>query len=78
MLHQFINRLTHQVEPIVECLIRGKVREPGKQIFFGECMYLFDAKIALIRSAEQIYGKLLLISEDRCSVITEPLTVELQ
>ena len=28
------NRLTHQVQPIVECLIRGKVREPGKQIFF--------------------------------------------
>ena len=78
MLHQFINRLTHQVQPIVECLIRGKVREQGKQIFFGECMYLFDAKIALIRSAEQIYGKQLLSSEDRCSVITEPLTVELQ
>ena len=77
MLHQFINRLTHQVQPIVECLIRGKVRESGKQIFYGECMYLFDAK-TLIRSAEQIYGKQLLSSEDRCSVITEPLTVELQ
>ena len=36
MLHQFINRLTHQVQPIVECLIRRKVREPGKQIFFVE------------------------------------------
>ena len=24
MLHQFINRLTHQAQPIVECLIRGE------------------------------------------------------
>jgi hypothetical protein len=59
-------------------LIRRKVREPGKQIFFGECMYLFDAKIALIRSAEQIDSKQLLISEDWGSVVTEPLAVELQ
>ena len=78
MLHQFINRLTHQVQPIVECLIRGKVREPGKQIFFGECMYVFDFKVLLISSTEQIYSKLFLIGKDWMIVVTEPLTVELE
>ena len=78
MLYEFVNRSTHPVQPIVECLIRRKIGKPRKQIFFSECMYLFDVEAVLICSTEQIYSKQFLIGEDRICIVTESLAVELQ
>ena len=41
-------------------------------------MYVFDFKVLLISSVEQIYSKQFLIGKDWMIVITEPLTVELE
>lgn len=41
-------------------------------------MYIFDFKVLLISSAEQIYSKQFLIGKDWMIVITEPLAVELE
>ena len=78
MLYEFVNGSTHPVQPIVECLIRRKIRKPGKQIFFSECIYIFDVEVALICSTEQIYSKQFLISEEGIYIVTESLASELQ
>ena len=58
----------------------GKKASQGtmKAGILGKGMYVFDFKVLLISSTEQIYSKQFLIGKDWMIVITEPLAVELE